>query len=628
MSSNLAVRLGLVGLLIGATVSSAAADPAVRFDRIQGTLETADSSKHDLTLRLRDGSKAAVHVSDTAWVHLVMAADDIDRRPNLPDLYVLPKGVRLMASGLIYADKDELEAKEVVEFGPDAAAPVIEAADWWSAEARELARFWVRNQGEQSDLSLDPALYRTRVTKSGSKRPDQENLQETDTLSRLVYGLSSTYITTGDTWMIDAARRLVAYQRRTMRYQSSDGREVYWAHAVRNGKPVLASLFADDAGTIPLYEQIYALAGLTQYWRVTGDPEVLDDIRRSIAFMDHHFWDGAPADPLRQGYFSHADPATFDPAATTATNRLRKNWNSVGDHLPAYLINLYLGTGDPALLTRMRQLGALIVAHFPDPGSPFVLERFHQDWTPDLGYAWQQDRAVIGHNLKIAWILTSLHSVTGDDGLMDVARRCADSMMVHGEDLRRGGWYDVIQRHPDPRTGRYELVWHDRKAWWQQEQGILANYALFGTTGDQRYLETARAGSTFYNASFVDHDDGEVFFDVQGDGTPYLIGDRADKGSHSKSGYHDMELAYFAHLYTNLLVAHRPVGLHFRPLHAAEGQVLALQPIPFPKGKVRLASVTIDGQPTAAFDPMAMTVHLPRSDRPLEVTAVLAPAQP
>ena len=26
--------------------------------------------------------------------------------------------------------------------------------------------------------------------------------------------------------------------------------------------------------------------------------------------------------------------------------------------------------------------------------------------------------AVIGHNLKIAWILTSLHSVTGDDGLI------------------------------------------------------------------------------------------------------------------------------------------------------------------------------------------------------------------
>jgi mannose/cellobiose epimerase-like protein (N-acyl-D-glucosamine 2-epimerase family) len=616
------------GLVLSAAVSFATADPAVRFDEIQGTLEMADAAGRELTLQLHDGSKAVVHVSDTAWIHLVRAADDLDRRPALPDLYALPKGTRLLASGLVYADRDELVAKEIVEFGPDATAPVIEAADWWPAQARELARFWVRNQGERSDLSLDPDRYRTRVTKSGSKRPDEANLQETDTLSRLVYGLTSTYITTGDAWMIDAARRLVDYQRRMMRYQSPDGREVYWAHAVRSGKPILASLSADDAGTIPLYEQIYAIAGLTQYWRVTGDPDVLDDIRRSIAFMDDHFWDSASAEPLRQGYFSHVDPATFDPAAVPAANRLRKNWNSVGDHLPAYLINLYLGTGDPVLLRRMRQLGALIVAHFPDPSSPFVLERFNQDWTPDLGYAWQQDRAVIGHNLKIAWILTSLHSVTGDDGLMELARRCADGMMVHGEDLRRGGWYDVIQRHPDPRTGRYELVWHDRKAWWQQEQGILANYALFGTTGDPRYLETARAGSAFYNASFVDHDDGEIFFDVQGDGTPYLVGDRADKGSHSKSGYHDMELAYFAHLYTNLLVARRPVGLHFRPLRAEEGQVLALQPIPFPAGRVRLDSVTIDGQPAAAFDQVAMTVRLPRSSRPLEVTAILKPTQP
>ena len=147
-------------------------------------------------------------------------------------------------------------------------------------------------------------------------------------------------------------------------------------------------------------------------------------------------------------------------------------------------------------------------------------------------------------------------------------------------------------RHPDPRTGRYELVWHDRKAWWQQEQGILCQLRSVRHHGDARYLETARAGSTFYNASFVDHDDGEVFFDVQGDGTPYLVGDRADKGSHSKSGYHDMELAYFAHLYTNLLVARHPVGLHFRPLHTAggPGPCAATDPVPQRQGAARLGN--------------------------------------
>jgi mannose/cellobiose epimerase-like protein (N-acyl-D-glucosamine 2-epimerase family) len=597
----------------------------VRQDRLQGVIVAANPDTRDLTLRLRDGTLAAVHVSDVAWIHLVRALDGLDRQPDLPALFALPAGSLLSVSGLVYSDRDELVAKEVVAFGRAPEDLAIEAPDWWSSQAREMSRFWVRAQAENPELDLDPALYRTRVSKSGGKRPDSENLQETDTLSRLVYGLSSTYIITGESWALKAASRLVDYQRRMMRYQSPDGRQVYWAHAVKDGKRILPSQFSDDLGSIPLYEQIYALAGLTQYYRATGDAQVLDDIRRTITFMDAHFWDGAPKNPLEQGYFSHVDPATFDPAATAERNRLKKNWNSVGDHLPAYLDNLFLGTGEAAYLARLKQLGALIVAHFPDPGSPFVQERFNRDWSPDRTYTWQQNRAVIGHNLKIAWILTRLYQLTGEESLLKTARDCADKMVVHGEDLRRGGWYDVIERQPDPRTGRYELTWHDRKAWWQQEQGILAYYVLFGSTGAKDYLAAARAGSAFYNTNFLDHDDGEAFFDVQGDGTPYLLGDRADKGSHSKSGYHTMELTYFAHLYTNLLVAKREVGLHFRPLRAEEGQVLHVQPISFPKGSVRLSAVTIDGKPYASFDAARMTVKLPRSKRPLEVVAILTP---
>jgi N-acyl-D-glucosamine 2-epimerase len=627
---SLTLALGLALTLLAASASAAEpkAVPTVRFDRVQGTLESADASAKDLRLRLRDGSIAAVHVSETAWVHPVRALDGLERLPSIGALYALPKGSLVAASGLVYSDRDELVAKEIVLYGPASGAPVIEAPDWWSSQAREISRFWVRAQAENPELNLDPARYRTRITKVGTKRPDSENLQETDTVSRLVYGLSSTFIITGESWALEAAGRLVDYQRRMMRYQSADGRYVYWAHAVKDGKRVLPSLFSDDQGSIPLYEQIYALAGLTQYYRATGDAAVLDDIRRSMAFMDAYYWDKGPKDPLAQGYFSHVDPATFSPAETLPRNRLKKNWNSVGDHLPAYLDNLYLGTGEAAYLKRMKELGALIVAHFPDPKSPFVLERFNADWSPDLTYTWQQNRAVIGHNLKIAWILTRLYFLTGDASLLSTARGCADRMLTYGEDRRRGGWYDVIERTPDPRTGRYELTWHDRKAWWQQEQGILAYYVLFGATRDAGYLAAARAGSAFYNAAFPDHEDGEVFFDVMSDGTPYLGGDRADKGSHSKSGYHCLELAYFAHLYTNLFVTGRDVGLHFRPGPDACGREFHVQPVSFPKGSVRLVSVTVNGRDHAAFDAERMTIRLPKSKTPLDVVAILRPARP
>ena len=37
-------------------------------------------------------------------------------------------------------------------------------------------------------------------------------------------------------------------------------------------------------------------------------------------------------------------------------------------------------------------------------------ERFFADWTPDHHWRWQQNRAIVGHNLKIAWNLTRVAS--------------------------------------------------------------------------------------------------------------------------------------------------------------------------------------------------------------------------
>jgi len=39
-----------------------------------------------------------------------------------------------------------------------------------------------------------------------------------------------------------------------------------------------------------------------------------------------------------------------------------------------------------------------------------------------------------------------------------------------GSDQQRGGWYDVVERVLDGGRATHRLVWHDRKAWWQQEQ--------------------------------------------------------------------------------------------------------------------------------------------------------------
>jgi hypothetical protein len=65
---------------------------------------------------------------------------------------------------------------------------------------------------------------------------------------------------------------------------------------------------------------------------------VLNDIRKTVAAFNAFYYDA----PLR-GYFSHLDYASMRPDdPILGDNCSKKNWNSIGDHIPAYLINVLL----------------------------------------------------------------------------------------------------------------------------------------------------------------------------------------------------------------------------------------------------------------------------------------------
>jgi hypothetical protein len=135
----------------------------------------------------------------------------------------------------------------------------------------------------------------------------------------------------------------------------------------------------DEGGqAIPCYEQIYALAGPTQTYRLTGTKNILVDIQETISFLNRYYKDHGPYG----GYYSHIDPVTFDPKAESlGVNKAKKNWNSVGDHAPAYLINLYLATEKQEYSDFLEYTFDTICEYFPDYGySPFMNEKFYDDW--------------------------------------------------------------------------------------------------------------------------------------------------------------------------------------------------------------------------------------------------------
>jgi len=545
---------------------------------------------------------------------------------------------------------------------------LFEETHWWLTQTDRLADQWLDSLfGDKRSYELDDfvKLYRTNLNILGL--PTSDDTQECAVLSRLIYGFSAAYLLNGDERYRAAAAAGVRFQRDAFRSLSHDGQYCFWAYGRRRGpygtELLVPSQSGDDLNSIPLYEQIYALAGLTLYYRISMDWEVLEDIRRTIKSFDDFYLDeyreNDSAFKGNGGYFSHIDYATMRPDKNlNPANNLKKNWNSVGDHIPAYLINLLLAL-DPLPQGRqdldglldtchamLRRVVTLILEKFPDPNPhiPYVNERFYADWTPDHSYSWQQNRAIIGHNFKIAWNLTrvahwydTLAARTRAQGsseeanqCMDLARRCialADrlgrSMTDLGIDHIRGGCFDAVEREPS-NAQPVEFTWMNTKDFWQQEQAILAYLILYGRLGREhpRYLELARRTEAFWNIFFLDREHRGMFFRVTDNGLPILDTSYGVRGGHSDaSGYHCFELNYLAHIYNRTYVApslEKKVDatfcLYFRPDRDSGMRSINVLPDFVAPGSLRVKRIAVNGVARQHFDPNCFQIDLLDND--------------
>ena len=214
---------------------------------------------------------------------------------------------------------------------------LFEQADWWINQVRAVADFYLR--GQFPDGNYDWRNYRTKLTLAGTHTPDYiapDFRQETDTISRLVYGFATAYLLTGEDRFLEAAETGTEYLRDHMR----GGRRGRGHRLLVPRRRHLARRPAQDPRL-----------GVRR--RLRRHPDVRADLRarRPDADLPRH---GRPAHPRRHrarpSPCSTGSSATASRVATSRTstrsrstrardssahNRARKNWNSVGDHAPA-----------------------------------------------------------------------------------------------------------------------------------------------------------------------------------------------------------------------------------------------------------------------------------------------------
>lgn len=594
-------------------------------DLIAGYVTSYDQDQDIFGLKTSDDREFKVKLTTMAYAKLIQNFDE-----GYPDATgtmrsFLQKGRYLFVYGIFYPDSELFEAKQLVFAGRKNSEFVFEKQNWWVNQINALGKFYLKAQF--GDKEFDYRNYRTNLGISGVQSTTNFR-QETDTISRLVYGFATAFLMTGNDSFLKAAEKGTEYLREHMKFEDVDEGIVYWYHGIdvqgEREQKIFASEFGDDYDAIPAYEQIYALAGPIQTYRCTGDPRIMADTEKTIKLFNEFFLDKGEYG----SYFSHLDPVMLDPRSETlGRNKGRKNWNSVGDHAPAYLINLWLATGKQEYADMLEATFDTIVKYFPVENSPFVQEKFFEDWSHDTTWGWQQNRGVVGHNYKIAWNLMRMQSLKSKDEYVNTAKKIANLMTEHGSDRQRGGCYDVVERIVPEGEKHHRFVWHDRKPWWQQEQMILAYFILAGVLDDQDYHKLAREASAFYNAWFLDLEDGGIYFNVLSNGIPFLAGgNERGKGSHSMSGYHSFELCYLAAVYTNLLVTKQPMDFYFKPMPGGfPDNILRVSPDILPEGSIKIDKVEIDGEPYSNFDAKALTVTLPKTEERVKVKVTISP---
>jgi hypothetical protein len=301
---------------------------------LMGVVKSIDPAAGVFTIECQSGEAIVARVGQETAFTVLRNLDDLDNdRVPTPAGYVdsprarLEKYVKegwLIAVEGVYQwnGRGNYDARHVHLLGSAKSTYLFEETHWWLTQTARLTDQWLDSLfGDKRNYELDyfASLYRTDLNIKGLHTDD--DTQECAVLSRLIYGFSAAYLLSGEDRYRLAAAAGVKFQRDAFRSLSHDGRYCFWAYGrkkTKYGRELrVPSQAGDDKNSIALYEQIYALAGLANYYRITLDWEVLEDIRRTLHTFVDFLLDRIRANDTiftgQDGWFSHIDYATLRP---------------------------------------------------------------------------------------------------------------------------------------------------------------------------------------------------------------------------------------------------------------------------------------------------------------------------
>jgi mannobiose 2-epimerase len=312
--------------------------------------------------------------------------------------------------------------------------------------------------------------------------------------SRVLWTFSAAFTALRDPALADLAGRAA----QVIRDQFQDGTHggVYWM-VDRLGRPV------DDRKHV--YAQAFALYGLAEHYRATGNQTSLADATGLFRLIEAHARDAAHV-----GYweaFSRDWRALDDVRLGDTDLNAPRSANTHLHLLEAYTTLLRVWP-DPVLGDRLESLLELFLDRILDRRAGHLRLFFDEAWTP------RSDVVSYGHDIEASWLMGDAAAALGNAGL---STRTRDAAVVMAQGVLREGL--------DPMGGVFYLAdsagnVDKGKEWWTQAEAVVGFLNAYQETGRQDFLEAAWDTWGFIKGHMLDHRHGEWHRRVDREGTP------------------------------------------------------------------------------------------------------------
>ncbi len=259
-------------------------------------------------------------------------------------------------------------------------------------------------------------------------------------------------------------------------------------------------------------KQFYAIAfavyGLAEYFRATGDAEALELAKSFYRCIEDHSNDGYGYIEARTRKWGVIEDMRLSDKDQNDSKTMNTHL-----HLLEGYTNLYRVWKDAGLRERLENLINIFIDKIVRPDGHLGLF-FGDDWAP------HSTAVSFGHDIEASWLLDEAAEVLGDKVLAakveSVCAKVATSAM-EGFTPEGGMIYEY-----DPATGRRDSDRH----WWVQAETVVGCVNQYQKTGDPHWLESADNEWSFIRSHII-APDGEWYWSLRSDGTPDTTDDRA-----------------------------------------------------------------------------------------------------